>query len=151
MDFVWDSNARVLSTETRTMKLSTKFNLLTAVQTPSQAPQRGRPKPVIHLIGRRCGAASPTRGAVRASQLAPPDRDPVRGLHQGQRSHPPGQLAGHMTAPRKIKRSSNKSLHKWSRPHMTPPDHGITCKPDHQIVALHLKLSWVRLLTPKKI
>lgn len=29
------------------------------------------------------------------------DRDPARGLHQGQRSDVPRQQAGHMTAPRK--------------------------------------------------
>ena len=53
------------------------------------------------------------------------DRDPVRGLHQGQRSHAPRQQAGHMTAPRKINRSSIQSLHKRSRPHMTAPFQGL--------------------------
>ena len=32
---------------------------------------------------------------------------------------------GHMTAPRKIDRSSNQSLHKRSRPHMTAPATGV--------------------------
>lgn len=49
------------------------------------------------------------------------ERDPVRGLHQGQRSQAPRQQAGHMTAPRKDQLKLNQPLRKRSRPHMTAP------------------------------
>ena len=48
------------------------------------------------------------------------ERDPVRGLHQGQRSKPRKQ-AGHMTATHKIMITSNYPLQLWPRPHMTMP------------------------------
>ena len=45
------------------------------------------------------GVATGTpRGAVRASKPDCLIWDPVRGLHQGQRSYAPRQQAGHMTA-----------------------------------------------------
>jgi hypothetical protein len=49
------------------------------------------------------------------------DWDPVRGLHQGQRSFAPHQQAGHMTAPRNDYHQSKTPLRKRGHPHMTPP------------------------------
>lgn len=47
------------------------------------------------------------------------DRDPIRELHQGQRSYAPHRKAGHMTAPDHIAKIASKALAGGGRPHMS--------------------------------
>ena len=51
------------------------------------------------------------------------DRDLVRGLHQGQRTYAPRQLAGHMTAPRKDQRQLKSIL---AQPELSTHDSAAT-------------------------
>jgi hypothetical protein len=46
------------------------------------------------------------------------DRDPIRELHQGQRSDAPHRRAGHMTAPDHLAKSELNPFAGGGRPHM---------------------------------
>ena len=47
------------------------------------------------------------------------DRDPIRELHQGPRSHAPHREAGHMTAPDHSRQNRLNPFAGEGRPHMT--------------------------------
>ncbi len=48
--------------------------------------------------------------------------DPIRAVHQGQRSSVPHEQAAHMTAPDRLAEPLNKTLAQRGRPHMPIPE-----------------------------
>ena len=67
--------------------------------------------------GRTGDRQSPFR--VVRTKARQTDWEPIRELHQGQRSHAPRQQAGHMTAPDQLAKRSSKPLARRGRPHRT--------------------------------
>ena len=61
----------------------------------------------------RDNPGKPRRTAARSV-----DGDPIRELHQGQRSEAPHQRAGHMTAPDHIAKAETNAFARGGRPHM---------------------------------
>ena len=65
----------------------------------------------------RDNPGKPRRTAARSV-----DGDPIRELHQGQRSEAPHQRAGHMTAPDHIAKAETNAFARGGRPHMVFAD-----------------------------
>src|SRR3954465_7640870 len=71
--------------------------------------------------------------------------DPIRAVHQGQRSSVPHKQAAHMTAPDRLAEPLNKTLAQRGRPHMTTPLGTLECLP-HVRWETAMPSRWVTLL-----
>jgi hypothetical protein len=60
-----------------------------------------------------------TRALACARERATVIWEPIRELHQGQRSHVPRRQAGYMTAPDQNAKTSKITLQRRGRPYMT--------------------------------